>query len=272
MDVKELLRNGSFERGNADFWESVSDDTAITAQTDEKKRGTYGGKIAVSDNLEACAITKDYIPVAVHELYKLTAWLKSAVMDNAAVYVYWYDGDLNYVYSTLLYDAGAVLAAFTEVKEFFQVYTEASYLRIFFYNNKVPPADNSWYVDSASLQRLDMDKLASRRESMAIMDSVTTKATYYFAEFFTGVWKQAEYHLICTSLTGTSPTLDITIQGYDPDTLTWKDVMVFQRLDAAGSEFKTLLSGLGWKQRVKAVLAGTTVTDCDFEVGVVYKR
>lgn len=272
MDIKEHIRNGSFERGNTDFWEVISDDTALTVQTEELKRGTYGGLISVTNGIEGTVQCKDYIPVSVYEIYKLSAWAKSPVMDGLIVYVYWYDSDLNFITGDVLYEAGGVLPAFTEITAFFGVPEEASYMKFRFYNTKAVQADYVWYLDSFSLLRVDIEKISARAVKIARVENLTTKDTYYGAEFFTGIWKQAEYHLYCTSLTGTDPTLDVTIQGYDPSTEQWKGVLVFQQLDDAGTEFKTVLSGLGWKQRVKYVLAGTTVTDSDFEVGVVYKR
>lgn len=274
MNVKEQIRNGSFERGNTDFWEVDSADTVLSVQTDQKKRGTYAGLITVTNNIEGIIRTKDYIPVSVYELYKLSAWAKSAVMDQLVIWVLWYDSDFNFITPEQLYSAGGVLASFTEIKAFFRVPEEASYMRFWFYNAHAVADDYVWYLDSISVLRLDIDKTSVNPVDMLTVTNKTVKNTYYGTVIFTGIWKQAEYTLSCTALTGTAPTLDVTIQGYDPTTGLWKDVLVFQQLITAGVEHKTVLSGLGWTQRVKYVTDDTAanLTDCDFIVGAVYKR
>lgn len=107
-------------------------------------------------------------------------------------------------------------------------------------------------------------------EMINIVDE-TTSHTAYGSEFFTNRWREAELFLKCTSLTGTSPTLDVIVQAYDPNIADWNDIATFTQLSAAGSERKIVTAGLGWKERVKYTTGGT-VTDCDFKVGAVFKR
>lgn len=268
----ELLRNASFERGNADFWAADSPATTITAQTEEKKRGSFGGKIVCDTMMEANARTNDYITCSVGEIFKFTTWIKSVLLDSIAIEVVWYDGDLNEVGTTTLYSLVGTLDDFTLITAYFPVVKEASYLRILFSGWNAFPCSFAWYVDSASLQRVKTDRLGGTYDIMAEKTNLTTLGTFYGDEFFSGIWREAEYHLYCTAFTGTSPTLDVVIEGYDPNSGQWKEVLAFQQLTAPGGEFKTVLSGLGWKQRVKYTLGGTAVTDCDFDVGVVYKR
>lgn len=268
----ELLRNGGFERGNIDFWQVNSTDTTLKAQSAEKKRGGFGGEISVLNNIFANILHGDYIPCSIGEIYKATAWVKSPVMEDAAIDAYWYDSDLNYIDMWRGYAADGYLADFTLLKAFFPVATEASYMRVAFYNREPFAGDYTWYIDGASLQRMDIDKIAGVHDTLVDKISLNTLGTFYGDVYFSGAYTQGEYHLYCHTFTGTSPTLDVTIQGYDPYTQEWKDVLVFQQLIAPGDEFKTVLSGLGWLQRVKYVLGGTAVTNCGFEVGVVYKR
>ena len=85
------------------------------------------------------------------------------------------------------------------------------------------------------------------------------------------MWKYGEFYLDVPSLTGSSPTLDVTIQSYDPVTGLWKDIAVFDQATGAGSQLKVATAGLGWKIRVKYKTGGS-LTDCDFVVGAVLKR
>jgi len=265
---KELIRNGGFERGNMDFWETLSGSVEI--QTDEKKRGSYAAKITKTVTGGAI-IVKDYIPVTPFALYKLTAWLKTANDAPYGIQTFYklYDSDYTYIGNSYPYwEVGAF--DWSKWEFYLSVPDEVSYIRPFF-SHLLYVNDLFFYLDSLSLQQIEPSETLAQKVQMLLLTNLVADATAYSQEFFTGVWKQAEYHLYCTSLTGTTPTLNVTIQGYDPSTEQWKDVLVFQELDDAGSEFKTLLSGLGWKQRAKFTTAGT-ITDCDFTLGVIYKR
>ena len=268
--MKELIRNGSFERGDLDFWTTVLGTVTVDAAV--KKRGSYSAKLVCGGANNAKIHTKDYIPLAAHELYKLTAWLKSVDLAETHLVADYFDVDYDIVTgATITLEQKDGVFDWTLFTYYFNAPSEASYMRI--YITMIGLAAGKYgYADVISLQQIREQELTVEHHELVTVANLTTKATYYGSEFFTGIWTGAEYHLYCTSLTGTSPTLDVTIQGYDPNTEQWKDIMVFQQLDAAGSEFKTLLSNLGWKQRVKYVTAGTAVTDCDFKVGVVYKR
>jgi len=266
---KELVRNGGFERGNTDFWELL-DVTSIESLAAAKKYGSYGCKMISSGAGFGYLKGGDYIPVEPYGLYLLSVWIKNSVAKDIVVYAWEYDADHQSV-------AGRGFATinvgtdWTLIEDVYRTRKGVSYIRLRIGQILMDVGDYS-YIDSISVKEIDLDHISAYEETLVDIEDLTTKDTYYGNAFFSGIWKSAEYHLYCTSLTGTSPTLDVTIQGYDPNTAQWKDVLVFQQLVAAGSEFKTVLSGLGWKQRVKYVLGGTTVTDCDFEVGVVYKR
>ena len=115
------------------------------------------------------------------------------------------------------------------------------------------------------------------------VENETTKHTVNGSVFPTGPWKEAEYYLDITSFTetgGVNPvTIDVKVETYDPTTGKWRDAMVFQQLSCAASgsetthEYKRLNSNIGVQQRVTYTTAGTgTIGDCDFKVGVVYKR
>jgi len=265
---KELIRNGGFERNNTDFWESLSG--VLEVQTDEKKFGTYAGKVTCEAAGAGVTVVKDYIEVSEGELFKSSVQLKNTAAAATLYHMYQtFDSDLGYMGDYIINSKAGAFAWF-EFIQWFTIIKGISYIRPFVRPLLGAP-DDIFYIDSMSLQRIDTEKLGVRDVSLLKLTNICADATAYSQEFFTGIWKHAEYHLYCTSLTGTTPTLNVTIQGYDPSTEQWKDVLVFQELDDAGSEFKTLLSGLGWKQRAKYVTAGT-VTDCDFTLGVVYKR
>ena len=269
MAIKELIRNGSFERGHLDFW--TENTGTVTIDVGVKKRGYYSAKLTADIGTTVGLVGSDYIEVSEGEIYRFIAHLKNVDMTSMTAFMLAYDSDYDMIPEekiTLKLLSGAF--DWTLVHELFIISKEISYMRVFLYGLGVE--DTYGYVDTVSLQRIDVEKLAASAKELVNVENHSGLSVNYGEEFFTGIWKEAEYHLYCTSLTGSNPGLQVTIQGYDPNTEQWKNVLVFQVLIAAGDEFKTVLSGLGWKQRVKYQTLGTTVTDCDFKVGVVYKR
>ncbi|MFV9676851.1 MAG: hypothetical protein ACNYVW_04280 [Methanosarcinales archaeon] len=98
----------------------------------------------------------------------------------------------------------------------------------------------------------------------------TTSHTVNGASVRSYQWREAQFHLYCSSLTGTSDTLDVKIQVQDPTTEQWTDIATFAQLIAAGSATLVVTAALGSLIR-PVYTTGGTVTDCDFKLGVVWK-
>jgi len=266
---KELIRNGGFERGNLDFWE-IDIFGVVTIQTDEVKYGTYAVKLVGTTLNQYRLLNRDFISVSIADVYHVGCWIKGGeAAESQYLRVYTYDADMNGIDQIEI--ASQVTAAdWAYLGGVVSIPEGISYIRVLLLGKSTEEA--TLYADSFSCQQYDLSEDGYLGHLMADVVNQTSKATYYLTQYFSALWKHAEYTLYCSALTGTLQTLDVTIQGLDEKTSVWKDVLVFQQLDAPGTEIKTVLSGLGWKQRVKYVLGGTTVTDCDFKVGVVYKR
>jgi len=269
MSINQL-RNGSFELGNTNFWILMAGSEFAVSEV-QKVRGVYSGKVK-SDVIGCSKIrNNDYIAVKEGQIAHLKASFYAAESAIYRIYCWEYDDDLSLIEEVI--HGEALLGNQWETKEeYFAIEPEVGYIKI---SVGMVSAGNDAdvYYDNVRLEILEVKDFTARDLELIAVEDETTEHTAYGAEFFTGVWKEAEYFLKCTSLTGTTPTLDVTIQAYDPNIDAWTDIMVFQQLDAAGSERKTLLNGLGWKQRVKYTTAdGTTLTDCDFKVGAIYKR
>jgi len=271
--IKELIRNGSFERGNLDFWDIIHGNAIIDSAV--KVRGNYSAKILTgADNVVSLA-TKDYIGVSEGEVYRAMAYMKNVDMTDLTFTAVGYDVDLDELVDeavTLDYIYGVSDWALTHT--FFVIPPAFSYVRLGFVGSGA--AGKYGYVDTVSLQRIDMEKLAALSKLLVHVTDLTAKDTYYSDDFFTGIWKVGEFVLRVTSLTGTVPTLDVTIEAYYPETQTWITIITFTQATGVTTEKKQNVNdayiGLGWLNRVKYVLGGTEVTDCDFRVGVVYKR
>ena len=196
--------------------------------------------------------------------------MRSVSYTSAHIYITVHDSDYQDIPegSSLIWSKSGTFN-WTFAEGWFVAPIEASYLTLHFHN-----AGNSGtygYVDSISLQEVDLSKIAVYTKELLKKQNFTSTGTFYSDEYFSGIWKYAEFYLDVTSLTGTDPTLDVTIQTYDPSTELWKDIVVFDQATGASSQLKVATAGLGWKIRVKYVTGGS-LTDGDFIVGAVFKR
>jgi len=266
--AKELIRNGGFERGNLDFWKITHGTASVVSNV--KKRGNYSAKLAITAFGVVELDSRDYIEIVPFATYKMTGWFKNASMNKMQVLVFFYDTDIKHISGgdlTLWEKSGTYDWTFME--EFFTVPVEASYLGIGIAGTG---SNNTYgYIDSISLQEIDLNRLAVYTKELLKKENFTSTGTFYSDEYFSGIWRYAEFYLNVTSLTGSSPTLDVTIQAYDLSTGLWKDIAVFDQATGADSQLKVATAGLGWKLRVKYKTGGT-ITDCDFVVGAVFKR
>jgi len=108
--------------------------------------------------------------------------------------------------------------------------------------------------------------------------------TYYSDEYFSGIFHSGEYNLNVIGLMesgGTDPfTLSVTVQSYDQAGNIWYDAVEFDDVEcAAGGSIsnevytKIATAGVGFKQRVKAVLSGSgTPSVVVFNVSCTYKQ
>ena len=143
--VKELIRNGGFERGNLDFFETTGGTVDIVS--DVKKRGNYAAKLTIGDEQYIYLVAKDFIEVIPYVSYKSTAWIKNVTCSATGAFLEFYDSDYvkiaDSTYSLWL-EEGACDWTFKE--GWLTVPLEASYLR--FYIRSAGNADTYCYVDS----------------------------------------------------------------------------------------------------------------------------
>jgi len=265
----DKMRNGGFESGDIRFWES-RDVTSIQALAAAKLSGVYGGKVLSNGTAAGFLQHKDYIPVSKDEVVKIGMWVKNSTTRTVLLYIYEYNIDLELINEVTI--AGkSIGTSWTEISEIYLVPKTISYIKVALEQLNFANNDYS-YVDVTSCQKFNTETVVTTHVEMFNIVNETTKHTVNGEEFFSGIFREVEFALKCTNLTGTSPTLDVKIQAYDPSVADWKDIMTFQQLTASGSEFKTVIGNLGWKIRAVYTTAGTAVTDCDFKLGVIMKR
>ena len=277
---KELIRNGGFERGDTEFWESI-DVTSIEVLAAAKKYGTYGCKVISSGAATGLLQTKDFFQVKYLQLLNISCWIKNSNSRTMSIRVYEFDSNAQLIGYSII-NLTTIGTTHTFLEDFYIVKAGVSYIKIDI--AQLGFASNEYsFIDSISLRMVEPSELSVCTEILQDITNETLKRTVAGSKFFTGLWKEAEYFFDLTSFTesvsGGAVTIDVKIQTYDPETVKWRDAMVFQQKScpSGGSvttyEYKRLTGNLGWKQRVVYTTAGAgTIGDCDFKVGVVYKR
>jgi hypothetical protein len=71
-------------------------------------------------------------------------------------------------------------------------------------------------------------------------------------------YREACFFLYCSAASGTTPTLDVTVETYDLYSQLWFPVASFTQLITTGSELIRVAYGLGYNLSVKWVIGGTT--------------
>jgi len=266
--AKELIRNGGFERGNLDFWVCEAGNAEVVS--DVKIRGNYSAKLVVGNAGYALLSTNDWIDIRSYEVYRALIWLKSVSWHVVKCYIKLYDSDYNYISGEDV-SVATVPESFdwSKYDVFFAIPLEASFMKLCI--NAEDTDGDYGYIDSVSLQNISPDRVAVYPMELANISNWTTTGTFYVASKFSGLWKYADCYLDVSALSGSSPTLDVVIQAYDPVTGEWADIVVFDQATSSGSQLKVATAGLGWKVRVKYTTGGT-ITDCDFKVSAIFKR
>ena len=100
----------------------------------------------------------------------------------------------------------------------------------------------------------------------------TSKTTQYGAGLHLQGGKQVFFFQNCTVLTGTSPTLDTTMQESFDGGVTWIAHVAFTQLTAAGSERKDPTTTLAPYIRPVPITAGTAVTAATLMVYALWVR
>lgn len=264
---KELIRNGGFERGNLDFWYPYTGTS--TVQSTIKKLGDYAVDL-YSGTGSGKLYVKDFIAVTAHTTYRYAFWYKTDATGEYWADIYFADSDRSWLPTEYFtYHSLSSGVDWTYFKTYFTVPDPASYVYLGFRNNI---SNKHLYLDGVTLQQIEATNVTAKSIAMIEKVNLSGLTTGYSDEILSGLWTQAEYSLICDSLTGTFPTLDVWIQGRNHTKDEWRDILAFQRLTGAGREHKTVTSGLGFEERVKYTTGGTSVTDCDFKVLAVFKR
>lgn len=262
-----LIRNTGFEAGNTNFWTVSSGDT-FAADTGDKKYGTYSGKLTSVGTGTIVLETDDYIPVNLNGIYNLSFWFIGAAVKALSVRVEMYDKDLSYIDKEIVISKDCTIAwALYEAQ--FICPVEVEYVKIEF--RITAPLDTMcFWIDNAVFESCISEGSIIRIERLANILSVVASGDTFDDRMDIQEFEHYYADLRCTSLTGSTPLLDIDVVER---TEAGADIVVgsFAQLNGAGSERIKLTNATGRTMYVKYTEGGTW-TDCDFTVDIIGKR
>jgi hypothetical protein len=262
-----LIRNGGFERGNMDYWVSVGDGSA--AVTDVlPMHGTYCLAISTNAGETHTLYSQDYIPVIFGQIVVMNWHVKSPVDVMVEAQFYEYDGDLNLIKSSQR-SGGHPLAAYSQFQAMLSPEPNTEYVRVGIYIRNAEGPDNV-FVDSFYASTLSGDDPLTYRVEIASLVGKTSGYNTGENPFDMLGFEQYYADIDCTVLTGTAPTLDVTV--HETDVYGNEKLLgTFAQLAAAGHERITLDAPIGDGMYVKYVEGGTW-TNATFDVTVTGVR
>lgn len=266
--MSNLIRNGGFERGDAEFWDVISDDT-LAASTVMHLWGLYSGKITSVGTGTIRFATDDFLEVKPSAIVNLSFWVYGVAGKTMEVRIDKYNADGTSIGSETIISQ-SLYADWTSYTAQYTIDEEAIYIKVDF--RILSPGDGDvYYFDDVSLIHLDnvypslrVTKIAQVQNAVASGDTTATK--YYMLEF-------TDYYaeINCASLTGTTPTLDVDVCELDQVS---NEVVLgsFAQIAAGGGDERISISNPIGKGMYVKYTEGGTWTDCDFEVSIIGVR
>ena len=215
------LRNGGFERGSIDFWQKEYGDGYISIDDSNPKYGSYAGSCirgSSSGGSSIVVMNTDYIEVLPYNLVELSVWAKSNSGHNPYLFLcmYMYDSDYSYIGSKS--DGGITLNTnYQQTKAHIQVDSGVKYIRVGINISANFNLGSIVYFDGYAYNIVGSDSCIIHSKQL-YYDTVT-----YSGETDTASFVQfSKYYadLVVVSLTGSSPTFDVSIYektlGNDP--------------------------------------------------------
>ena len=256
-----LIRNGGFERGNTDFWEVLNNAT-FEVSTVSPLQGTYCGKITSPGSTYPVVLCADYIDVKPYQILDGILYCKSATTRQVQTIAYYYDVD----YSLISTETGQLVSndgTYKLISGQFRVPAGCAYAR-FGIKIRTTYSGEIFYLDGAGLEIIGSESALSGVIELLPYDTYTASgSTYYDAK---SMMQFSSYYagLNCYSVSGTSPTLDVTVKEVDIFNI---EVVIgsFTTVTAATEERIDLPRCLGRQVYLSYTIGGT---DPSFDLGI----
>lgn len=262
-----LIRNGSFERGDTEFW-VMNTGESFDAATDEKKYGTYSGKLVTATGELGEVETLDFTAVKPHQTIDVSLQVMSSGTDLIYVYLEEYtEGHVFIRYHVML--VKTLSGAWTRYEAQDIVGAECAYVKLRIRQAASAGIRNLW-IDAVCMEVLKPEDMVIRVMELCDINNATASGdTHTDLKWMLG-YRSYYAEVDCTSLTGTNPTLDIDVCEFDQRG-NERVLGCFTQIVGATDQRVGIALPIGRGVYVKYTEGGTW-TDCDFEVRMIGVR
>lgn len=268
--MKNLLRNGGFERGNIEFWTGY-DMSSFTAEQSPVYEGNYSGMLKANGSNYPYIVNNDYISLEYGEALILEGYLITDHYYNILPEVLYYDENLIQVASQYLISQTVSQLEWRKYQEVITAKPKAEYIKLKFMQNTTGLYYYTCF-DNFALRRIDMENVVGTREYLLPLQRIEGPTDQKGEMFASIAFREAVFVLDVTIAAGAAGTLDVTVETYDRGSGTWIDIATFNQVIAAtGQQTLVVTAGLGEVIRARAI-AGDTNPDYTCRVTAYMKR
>lgn len=266
--MRMKLRNAGFELGSTKFW-SVVTSGSLVIEDSEINRGSYSGKITTDAGSKWAFIKHhDLIQIDEGAIVNYGIWIKGVAGDT-------------FYFKARTYDINGVVVDSVEMKTVtlsgswqhvlgqYVAGNEDVYVQLYVdIRSAVGSAIN--YIDDASCTIMNADESLYRAEEIAyILNETTSGDTTADKHRLLGL-KEYYAEINVTSMTGTTPTCDVTVCERDQSN-NERVLGTFTQFNAITDQRVGIAPPIGTGVYVNYVMGGT-VTNCRFKVYVIGVR
>jgi len=268
--VKNLIRNGGFERGTIDFW-TAGDEKSFGVVGTPVYKGSYAGKLVADGSHNPSIVTNDFFLVTPGEHMYFEAFLRGSHTMDCELRLLYYDEALSLIDETVYQSVEIYSTGYTRMVWPVSGIEGAMYVRVKLLMGEMT-VDRYMLVDNVLMYRQDPTEITAFEDVIYPLTTHSSAGTYYSEYVLTGAFREAAFILKAATCAGTNETLDVTIESHSFYASIKHDIATFAQITAVGDpQVLVVTAGLGVKVRMKAVIGGTPTSVSFFVVGV-FKR
>lgn len=268
--MKNLVRNGGFERNTIDFW-TAFDAKSFAAVAAPVHKGSYAGKLVADGSHTPYVTITDFIEIGVGEDLYFEGWFRSSHSNPIFLKALYYDENLDLVDTVTYKEMTPSTTAYEQMLETISGMESAMYVSIQILHNHTA-VDHYTLIDNVLMYRSDPTTMSSRRVLMESQTGLSAAGTLYGDYIFVQPFREAEFVLDVITCLGAAETLDVEIVSYDRLSAFGQVIATFeQAVDNTGDQVLLITGGLGTKIRTKSVVGGAP-TNITYNIEGNFKR
>lgn len=268
--MKNLIRNGGFERGTIDFWTAYDAKSFAVVGTPVHK-GSYAGKLVCDGSNNPYIMTNDYISITVGNTFYFEAWLRASGVYISEIYAVFYDEALNVIDEVLIDHSNPGTTSYTQKVWSIGGIEGAVYMRPKIYLDTTT-VDEYMLIDGVMMYKFSPEEVIGGVGLMIHEDDIHTTGSHFSDFFIVAPFKEAEFKLYAPYCTGANVTLDVKIMSRGNFGTVERDIATFEQVTASDDlQIIVISEGLGTKIRAEAVVGGSP-SDVAFYVTAIFKR